>query len=416
MTRWLSLVLSAALIALAGCDWGGVWTAGVLLVDDDAPYGGDGKSWATAFRHPQDAVDVASAGDEVWIAEGTYVRREGTDTVVVAMKDSVAIYGGFAGTETERDLRDWETYVTSLDGEDVCYHVVVGASDARLDGFTVTRGNAAGVFLDGRGGGMLNDSLTDLTVANCRFMANSAGDGYYMNTAFGGGMRNGGVSDVRITRCLFLGNTAGGGGGVALERDCSVEIVGCRFVGNRATAMAGGGVDSSNSDLVISNSVFSGNAAEQAGGALHYYGNSLSVHSSTFVGNAPLAAYVRYDTGIVLTSCILWSNRKDGGSLELEGSVADVSYSCIRGGWTGEGNIGELPEHDPLFVDPGCWHDNGTPADTSDDYWVDGDYHLTTSSPCLGAGTSVLAPDVDIEDNPRPSGSGYDMGAYQYQQ
>ena len=52
----------------------------------------------------------------------------------------------------------------------------------------------------------------------------------------------------------------------------------------------------------------------------------------------------------------------------------------------------------PLFVDA----DNG-------------DYHLSESSPCIGAGTASESPDIDIEGNPRPNpaGSNPDMGAYE---
>jgi hypothetical protein len=49
---------------------------GVLYVDDDAPPGGDGLSWATACRFLQDglAVAAASAGtfNEIRVAQGLY--------------------------------------------------------------------------------------------------------------------------------------------------------------------------------------------------------------------------------------------------------------------------------------------------------------------------------------------------------
>jgi hypothetical protein len=165
VTRRLSFVLPASvLLAFFGCDWGGDWTDGVWLVDASAPDGGDGKSWATAFQHPQDAVDAASAGDEAWVAGGTYTRRDAADEVVLTMKDGVAIYGGFTGTEAGRGDRDWVTNVTVLDGEDVCEHVVVSASNARLDGFTVERGNTGTA---GSGAGIHCVAVVGLDVANC---------------------------------------------------------------------------------------------------------------------------------------------------------------------------------------------------------------------------------------------------------
>jgi hypothetical protein len=44
-------------------------------------------------------LDIAQAGDEVWVAEGVYAQRAATDIYVIAMVEGVDIYGGFSGTE-----------------------------------------------------------------------------------------------------------------------------------------------------------------------------------------------------------------------------------------------------------------------------------------------------------------------------
>jgi predicted outer membrane repeat protein len=233
------LLSAAALFAIVGCDWGGDWTDGVWLVDASAPDGGDGKSWATAFQHPQDAVDAASAGDEAWVAGGTYTRRDAADEVVLTMKDGVAIYGGFAGTETVRGERDWETNVTTLDGEKLCYHVIVGASDTTFDGFTVTRGKTV---WDGdnasSGGGMWNIGVTGLALSNCVFTDNSAESG------FGGAVFNI-DSTVTLTDVTVMGNSAKGGGGVHSTTgwpgpEAPLVLRGCTFSGNSSVQIGGG--------------------------------------------------------------------------------------------------------------------------------------------------------------------------------
>jgi hypothetical protein len=43
------------------------------------------------------------------------------------------------------------------------------------------------------------------------------------------------------------------------------------------------------------------------------------------------------------------------------------------------------------------------------------DLHLVSASPAFDAGTGTGAPSYDFDGNPRPYGSGFDIGAYEYQ-
>ena len=74
---------------------------------------------------------------------------------------------------------------------------------------------------------------------------------------------------------------------------------------------------------------------------------------------------------------------------DLEGTF-DITFSDIQGNGGGS-NIDVLPQ----FVG-------------------NGDYHLTASSPCLNVGTLIGAPDLDIDGNLRPQGSGIDIGADEF--
>ena len=117
----------------------------------------------------------------------------------------MAVYGGFAGSETARSQRNPATNVTILSGDidnndsqtpiitnpatvtgntTNSYHVVTGANNATLDGFTITAGYANSG--NNSGGGMFNSSSSP-TLTNVTFSGNSAiGDGggiYYDSVA-----------------------------------------------------------------------------------------------------------------------------------------------------------------------------------------------------------------------------------------
>ena len=63
----------------------------------DATANGDGRSWKSAFATIQQAIEAASAGQEIWVRGGTYTLTSG-----IVVDKTVALYGGFAGTSGTR--------------------------------------------------------------------------------------------------------------------------------------------------------------------------------------------------------------------------------------------------------------------------------------------------------------------------
>src|SRR5574341_1313206 len=104
-----------------------------LYVDADSTGNNDGSSWADAFTSLQDALAGAAPGYEIWVAEGVYYPDEGAGqtngdrAATFQLRDGVAIYGGFAGTETLLSQRDPAAHVTILSGD-------IGQDDLNADG------------------------------------------------------------------------------------------------------------------------------------------------------------------------------------------------------------------------------------------------------------------------------------------
>ncbi len=432
------------------------WRPVIIHVALNGSDAADGSSWATAKRTVQAGIDTAQAGDWVWVAAGTHTPTDDGDrTKSITMKADVALFGGFAGTEdpaaftpADRDLTANETILSGdLLGNDNgqvahneptrhdnSFHVVVGADNASLDGFTITGGNANGdPGAADSGGGMYNDRSSP-TVANCAFKGNSA-------VSLGGGMYNRG-NMATLVRCTFTGNVADIGGGMANDDSAVVEVRGCVFKNNAATDGFHGGAgmyNGANSDVTVTASTFTGNTGPVGGGMCNgensrayltqclFSGNHVSwsftmgagmlnrpdsnvtLFYCTFVGNV-VAGEGGYGGAVTswfgttnIINSVFWGNIAAYGAqlYRVPTTAFTVTYSNVQGGWTGTGNI----DADPRFASP----------------W--GNYRLLPGSPCIDAGSNTVGLPIgttDLDGRPRiADGNGdgtarADMGAYEY--
>ena len=94
-----------------------------------SPNGNDannGKTWATAKATVQGAMNLATSSDQIWVEEGTYVQSS-----PITITSGVELYGGFNGTETSLDQRNYVLNVTILDGNDVTTILQTGVNTNR---------------------------------------------------------------------------------------------------------------------------------------------------------------------------------------------------------------------------------------------------------------------------------------------
>ncbi len=300
---------------------------------------GDCYSWDTACDL-QAALALAEAGDQVWVAAGTYKPTTGIDrTATFLLESGVAIYGGFAGTETALEERDWETNLTTLSGDigteavntDNSFHVVTGSglSDTTiLDGFTITAANANGGSSTQKvGGGMylLNSSPT---LTNITFSGNLAVEG--------GGMSNQGGSPT-LTSVTFTNNSAGSnGGGMYNIENSSPTLTSVILSYNSADINGGGMYNIENSSPTLTSVILSYNSAGNSGGGMTNSSSSPTLTNVTFSANdAKIGGGMsNYSSSPTLTNVTFSGNSANypgdgGGGMYNEGSSPTVSHTTF---------------------------------------------------------------------------------------
>jgi parallel beta-helix repeat protein len=348
-------------------------------------------------------VSVKCNVSNIWVAAGTYRPSahpvgcsscSGPRDNTFLLPDGVALYGGFAGNENPAtfDLanRDFTAHETILSGDidqdgtlsGNAYHVVVSANaTTRLDGFTVTVGNADGsgsISFNGQtisrihGGGTYTRGGTN-TLTNNTVAGNSA-------TNFGGGIFADGGTNT-LTNNTVAGNTANRGGGIFANSGTNT-LTNNTVAGNTADS-DGGGIYTEFGTYTLTNNTVTGNTADLDGGGIY-----------TFFGTN------------TLTNNIIWGNNSGISDSSVTLTIND---NIIQGGFSGTNNL----DIDPLFVNP-------LPPGLN----TGGDYRLLPCSPAINAGSNLdynnatgvnPGSDTDLDGNARLVGAHIDLGAYEFQ-
>lgn len=340
-----------------------------LFVNDDAPPGGDGHSWARAFTHLQDALTAVALSEgrfsEIWVAAGTYRPDRGSNQTpgdrssTFRLLDGVGIYGGFAGIETERDQRDPSANETILSGDlagdDVpvtdpqalltqqtrfenCSHVVTGSAtgaSAVLDGVTITGGVGGGSGF-AYGGGLYLDQGSP-TISNCLITRNTA--------QIGGGVYST-LGNPTLTNCVIAVNCITVYGAGFAFYSGQATLIGCTISDNSGKADAG--ILISGADVTLTRCTISRNSSLGSGGGVSAGSGRATLVSCAITSNTAASnggGILTYSATVALTNCLLNGNTAlVGGAMHLNDQAAPVLTNCTlvnnQAGQTG-GGIGK---------------------------------------------------------------------------
>lgn len=362
---------------------------------------GDCSSWANSCDLTI-ALQNAQYGDEIWVKAGVYrpTTIETDDTVSFVINNGIKLYGGFAGTETDKNSRNWWNNKTILSGDialndkyqynytfglpnyilasrdyitgtnsKVVLKVDTGATqDTVIDGFFVTGAVDTGILLEGNASPI---------ISNIAVGANGTGWGY---------------SDS-ICACNISINSG------------SPIITNAIVSGGGGTVYIGGGIGvCQGGTLKLRNALIYYN--QGYGGAIVNYGGTIDIYNSTITSNTSLS-----DSGSIhnFSGAInMYNSILTGGIVKVDGSVI-VKNSIVGGGWTEGENIFTFA---PSFIK--------TPSNVGFPpvFPLNCDYRLSSSSKAINAGNNLYVPDdltTDLDGKVRIYGDAVDLGAYESQ-
>ncbi|WP_108650154.1 right-handed parallel beta-helix repeat-containing protein [Dongshaea marina] len=355
-----------------------------------------GASWQHAYSSLQQALQQAKAGDQIWVAEGTYYPTTGTDRdLSFKLVKGVSLYGGFDGSETKLSQRDWQDNKTILSGnigdkhsaDDNSYHVVIGANQAVLDGFIIADGHAFPSQMNqgkapangksqnhtspqaitsgptnGVGAGLLNYQAATL-VRNTLFRDNQAMKGgavynmtstsarpekgnpipVFINVTFesnfakdrGGAVSNDlGTNPIFINSLFIKNSTSDKGGALYNDFVSSPLLINTDFENNRAARAAAIGNDGSSRPVLVNVSIHNNLVRDQGAG----------IYQGSYNVNLPDSANISY----VINSSISGNRSQTHGAPEWVnwGQDGIKSWNSSISGWSYGNNMSQTKQQE----------------------------------------------------------------------
>jgi parallel beta-helix repeat protein len=433
--------------------------AATLFVRTDGIDTNSGTSWALAKKTVQAAVNAANAGDQIWVKAGTY-NEHIVNKQVGGVAVDVAIYGGFAGYESQLSERNIDANLTVLHGTNNGIVVTIkwaAGRATRIDGFYITGGNKSST--PGDPGGGIHITASAPTIANNTIKGNlSYGVGAGISIWYFQPLPTGGADYPLIINNKIVDNFAyefaGDGGGIGIVGS-SPEIRNNLIARNQANQNGGGICMWEDSAPVIANNFIIANASNILdGGSTMNYGGGGIYACSYYEDGTPCTACISAPK--IFNNVIAANGALKGGGIAIASSnygVAEITNNTVANNsgagihWATAaplirnnlvvGNTWGLEQWNIGTNSPvmacnnvfgntlqgfstnyeGISDATGTSGNISADPKLAntriGDYHIQPDSPCVNAGSSAaLGVDwTDIDGQPRTASTSVDIGA-----
>jgi fibronectin-binding autotransporter adhesin len=338
MIRRIVFALSLGL----GLALGLLWLLGnqdsVALADPGILYvapGGDCGGATPCYATVQAAVDAASVGDVIKVAQGTYTEVQNVPslntttfsaTQIVAITKSVTIQGGYTTTNWTTPYPITQPTTLDAQGQGRMLYVT-GDITPTIEGLRITGGNADGCGSPWLGmdvGGGVYVVTATATIQDNHVFGNSAdwGGGLFLH-----------YSDATLNANTVSTNTAGHDGG-GLWLSVSPATLNGNTVSGNTAGMHGGGLSVSSSDATLNGNTVSGNTASNDGGGMYFYrsaaptlsGNIISSNTAFSGGGLYL-----YETDATLNGNIVSGNNAAyaGGGLGIRSSAPTLTNTVV---------------------------------------------------------------------------------------
>jgi parallel beta-helix repeat protein len=281
------------------------------------------ETWHVPGEAPtiQGGVDSASAGDTVLVACGIYFEHD------IAMKSGVTLL-------SEMGQPDCVTIDAQQLGRVIYCRFIT--SETRIEGFTITGGNAVdnpagSEEEDGNGGGLYCLDLSSPMVVNCVLTENHA-------DSDGGGVCCDLNSSPTFVSCTVSNNTASNGGaGLRFNNNSNTTLIDCTVSDNMGTGIWTGNFSAPE----ITNCVISGNAGEGIYHAGPPFGTPAKIVMTdcTISNNngSPGGGMRFWNVAAELTNCSFAGNTStsDGGGMSLDGASVTLTKCTLSGNSAG---------------------------------------------------------------------------------